>query len=92
MLVETKFGNFEIIKNHRESFELQPFEDRYVPQVFNRYDYIVGDVSSGILRLKGFFGNEKNSKSYLTIPDYLSETCHYNVSYYILKRVKKEKR
>lgn len=88
MIVETEKGKFEIIKEEREAFDKEKFEERYIEECFDKYDYIVGDVSSGLLRIKGF--TEKQGKnSYKFIPDYLSESCAYNCAFYILKRVKK---
>jgi len=91
MIVETKFGTFEIIKDYRETFNLEMFNERYVDVAFDRYTYIVGDLSSEKLRLKGFNTDPKSTNGYKRIPDYLNESCNYNCGYYILKRVKKEK-
>lgn len=90
MIVETEHGKFDLIKNYREAFDVVNFNARYVDVTFKQYDYIVGDVSSGILRLKGFRDNEKGKTSYRLIPDYLNDSCNYNVPYYILKRIKEE--
>ena len=92
MIVETEHGKFDLIKNYRDAFDPQAFNERYVDVSFKQYDYIVGDVSSGILRLKGFGDNEKGKTSYNFIPDYLNDSCNYNTPYYILKRIKGETR
>lgn len=89
MLVETQHGLFDLIKDYRDAFDIIQFNERYIHISFKQYDYIVGDVSSGILRLKGFRDNEKGKTSYNLIPDYLNESCNYNSPYFILKRVKK---
>lgn len=86
--IDTEFGPFELIKNHREGFDLQDFNSKYIGELFDQYDYLVGDISSGILRLKGFKGDDNLINGYKTIPDYLNESCNYNISYYILKRIK----
>ncbi|MGI6782501.1 MAG: YutD-like domain-containing protein [Acholeplasmataceae bacterium] len=90
VIVETEHGKFDLIKNYRDAFDPQAFNERYVDVSFKQYDYIVGDVSSGILRLKGFGDNEKGKTSYKLIPDYLNDSCNYNTPYYILKRIKGE--
>lgn len=87
-MIETKYGNFELVKNYKEAFDIVKFEDKYLTDVFQPYMYIVGDVSSEKLRLKGFTGDAKGKNGYKTIPDYLSESCNPNCPYYILKRVK----
>ncbi len=88
MIIETKKGNFTLLKNVKEAFEKTKFEEKYIEECFDRYDYIVGDISSEILRLKGFDSSNKGNKSYKCIPDYLYESCAFNCAYYILKREK----
>ena len=90
MTIKTEFGEFELIKNYREAFNLEQFILRYVDVAFDRYTYLVGDVSSTILRIKGFSKDDQGANSYKLIPDYLNESCSKNCAYYILKRIKKE--
>lgn len=90
MIVETEHGKFDLIKNYRDAFDVTSFNARYVDAIFKQYDFIVGDVSSGVLRLKGFRDNEKGKTSYHLIPDYLNDSCNYNVAHFILKRIKEE--
>lgn len=87
-MVETKFGNFEIVKNERDAFDLVKFEDKYLPEYFDKYPFIVGDLADDILRLKGFSYDNKASNYFHNIPEYLVEGCSYNCKYYILKRIK----
>lgn len=86
MIIETEYGQFEVIKDYREAFNLEMFTERYVPVAFDKYLYIVGDVSSEKLRLRGFSKDPKSTNGYTRIPDYLNESCSYNCAYYILKR------
>ncbi|CCV63686.1 conserved hypothetical protein (DUF1027) [Alteracholeplasma palmae J233] len=88
MIVETKVGNFELIKDHKEAFNLEQFEEKYVDVAFDRYVYLVGDVAAGILRIKGFSQDPKGTNGYKKIPDYLNESCNRNCAYFILKRTK----
>jgi len=88
MLVETKFGNYELLQNEREAFDLAKFESKYLPEYFDKYQYLVGDLSDDILRLKGFSNDKKSPVYFHYIPEYLTESCSYNCRYYILKRVK----
>jgi len=88
MIVETEFGKFEILKDYREAFDLVKFQERYVDVAFDKYAYIVGDMSSEMLRLKGFNTDSKSKNGYKRIPDYLNESCSFNCAYYILKRIK----
>jgi len=91
MLIDTEFGQFELVKNHREAFDLLKFQERYVDVAFDRYTYLVGDMSSEKLRIKGFNSDPKSPNGYKRIPDYLNESCNMNCAYYILKRVKPQK-
>lgn len=90
MIINTQFGDFELIKNYREAFDLEKFESRYVDVTFDKYTYIVGDVSSELLRLKGFSKQDNSENSYKKIPDYLNESCQVNCAHFILKRVLKK--
>jgi len=87
MIIETKKGPYAIIKNIRDAFDIVAFEERYIEECFDRYEYLVGDVSSGILRIKGFNSNSAES-NIRSIPDYLNESCAYGCPYYILQRIK----
>ena len=81
-MLETKHGEFELIKNFREAFVMDDFNNRYV-DVFNVYKYVVGDYSAGMLRFKGF-----TEGNHHTIPDYIIESCAPNCAYYILMNPK----
>ena len=89
-MIETKFGNFEIIKNERDAFDIVKFEDKYLPEYFDKYPFIVGDLADDILRLKGFGYDSKANNYFHNIPEYLVEGCAYNCKYYILKRLKED--
>ena len=88
MIIETNIGKFELIKNHKEAFDQTKFEEKYVDVAFDRYTYLVGDISADILRIKGFASDPKSVNSFKKIPDYLTESCNMNCAYFILKRVK----
>ncbi len=88
MIIETKFGNFDLLKNERDAFDIVKFEARYLPEYFDKYAYIVGDIADDILRLKGFSLDSKSNKYFHYIPEYITESCAYNCKYYILKRIK----
>ena len=87
MMIETEFGDFELVKDYKEAFNLEMFIERYVPVAFNKYTYIVGDVSAEKLRLRGFNKDPKSPNGFTRIPDYLNESCNFNCAYFILKRV-----
>ena len=86
-MLKIKGRNFAILKEYRESFDLEDIENKYIEEIFDKYEYIVGDYSAGLLRIKGFYHNNKDD-NYKHIPDYLNESCAYGCPFYILKRVK----
>lgn len=88
-IVETTVGIYELIKNHKDAFDIVKFQERYVEEIYDKYDYIIGDVSSEMLRLKGFYKDLEKGQNYKEIPIYLNETCNYNTAYFILKRTEK---
>lgn len=82
---------YHIVANVRDALDVEMLRNKYDPYL-DQYDYIVGDVSSEHLRLKGFY--EKTSryaidKKALTIVDYLTEYCNPGIPYFILERVEK---
>ena len=76
MIIETIFGQFELLNNNKEAFDILKFQERYVKEVYDKYDYIIGDISSDMLRLKGFYSDTKRT-NYKEIPIYLNESCNY---------------
>lgn len=90
MIIETKFGKFELLRNERDAFDIVKFEAKYLPEYFDKYAYLVGDIADDILRLKGFALDSKSNNYFHYIPEYITESCAYNCKYYILKRIKQK--
>lgn len=86
-IIESTVGTFELKNNHKDVFDIVKFQERYVSEVYDKYEYIIGDVSSEMLRLKGFYADLNKKGNVKEIPAYLNETCNYNTGYYILKRI-----
>ncbi len=80
-------GQFIILRNYRDAFNLEKFADKYLEEYFDKYNYIVGDISSSILRLKGFSENPKSPNYYAKIDEYLDSSCAYGCPFYVLKRI-----
>ena len=78
-MVETASGLFELIKDDKDSFVVADFDKRYV-EYLGKYEFLVGDYSQGLLRLKGF---QKKDAKY--IPDYVNEFCALDQQYYVLR-------
>ena len=90
MLIVTKKGRYKLDSNYRDAFQLEAFESKYIEECFDRYTYIVGDISSGILRLKGFDTNPQSKNYFGFIEDYLTVSCALGCPYYILKRIQSD--
>ncbi len=91
MLIDSKKGQYIVESNYRDAFRLDVFEEKYIEECFDKYLYIVGDISSGILRLKGFDSNPKSKNYFGFIEDYLELSCAMGCPYYILKRIQSDK-
>lgn len=90
MVIKTDKGMYQIQMNHRDAFDKVAFCEKYIEECMDKYEYIVGDISSGVLRLKGFDTNPKSKSYYGFIEDYLEVSCVFGCAYYILKRIKTE--
>ncbi|MDE5715914.1 MAG: YutD family protein [Anaeroplasmataceae bacterium] len=90
MLIECRKGRYKLESNYRDAFKLEEFEEKYIEECFDRYIYIVGDISSGILRLKGFDTNPKSKNYFGFMEDYLDGSCAIGCPYYILKRIQSD--
>ena len=59
--IEVENNKYELINNYKDGFDLNEFTSHYT-DFFSDYDYIVGDIAYGKLRLKGFY-EETNKKA-----------------------------
>lgn len=78
---------YSIIVNERDALDLDTLRKKYDPYL-DQYDYLVGDVSSEHLRLKGFYKDAARTsidKKEMSIVDYLTEYCNPGGPYFILK-------
>lgn len=90
MVFKCAKGMFELKKNYREAFNLEAFVGKYLEEYFDKDMYIVGDISSEILRLKGFNTDPKSENYFGFIEDYLEISCAFGCPYYILRRIRNE--
>mgnify|MGYP004457297327 CR=1 FL=1 len=90
MLFKCIKGMFQLQENYRDAFDLEMFVSKYIEECFDRYPYLVGDISSGILRLKGFENNPKSDSYIGNVRGYLETSCSFGCPYYIIKRVKSD--
>lgn len=80
---------YEVIKNYRDAFHEEEFLSKCTDYFYD-YDYIVGDIAYGKLRLKGFYDpkNKKVNKinNYKNLEKYLKENCAVDCKYFIVKK------
>lgn len=78
---------YEIIANVKDALDIEMLKEKYDPYL-DQYDYLVGDVSSEQLRLKGFYDENDRvaiDKKANAIVDYLEEYCNPGSAYFILR-------
>ena len=86
---------YEIIKNYKDAFNEEELMNKCTDYFYD-YDYIVGDIAYGKMRLKGFY-DSKNKKvnkinDYKNVDKYLNDDCARDCRHFILKKgVKDEK-
>ena len=90
MDIEVNNNKYELIKNYKDAFDKEEFLSKCT-EYFYDYDYIVGDIAYGKLRLKGFY-NEKSKKvnkinNYKNINVYLNNYCAPDCKHYIIKKI-----
>ncbi len=90
MVIKTSKGMFQVIKNTKNAFDLSTFENKYIEECFDMYPYIVGDISSNILRLKGFSEDSQAPNYYKNIEEYIFDSCAFRCPVFVLKRINTE--
>ncbi|HEY0222152.1 MAG TPA: YutD family protein [Lactovum miscens] len=88
-LIKIGGKSFRLIKNYKGGFDGIALGQRY-GHVFDKFDYIVGDWGHELLRLRGFYENDKNDievdERIDHLADYLQEYCAFGAKYFILHR------
>jgi len=90
MEFKIKTIKFKLIENHKECFEQEAFEERYA-HVLDKYDYILGDYSAEMLRLKGFYKDDTKLNTeykFKNIKRFLNNSCAFDCPYFLIKKVK----
>jgi len=90
MNIEVNNQKYELIKNYKEAFEEEEFLSKCTDYFYD-YDYIVGDIAYGKLRLKGFY-DEKSKKenkinNFKNVNDYIKQYCANDCKHFILKKI-----
>lgn len=85
---------YRIVINKRDALDTDMLREKYDPYL-DQYDYLVGDISSEHLRLKGFYNDFVKTtidRKKSTIADYLTEYCNPGSPYFILESVMQSQR
>ncbi len=90
--IEVNNNTYELIKNYRDAFNEEEFLSHFTDYFYD-YDYVVGDIAYGKLRLKGFY-DSKNKKAkkindYKNVDKYLKEMCANECKHFIVQKIKK---
>lgn len=78
---------YQVVVDKAAALDIEQLRRKYDPYL-DQYDFIVGDVSSGHLRLKGFYQDNVPTaldRKKQTIADYLLEYCNPGGPYFILQ-------
>ena len=90
MIIKNEKGMYFVERNYRDAYNEEQFIEKYIEECYDKYPYLVGDVSSGILRLKGFNNDPKGPDYIGNVDDYLETSCAIGCAYYLLKRLKSD--
>ena len=90
MNIEVNNNEYELIKNYKDAFDKEEFLSKCTDYFYD-YDYIVGDIAYGKLRLKGFY-DEKSKKvkkinNFKNVEEYLINYCANDCKHYIVKKI-----
>ena len=92
-MIEVNNIKYEIIKNYKDAFDKDEFIERCT-DYFNDYNYIVGDIAYGKLRLKGFYDSKnkkaKDLNNFKNLDSYIKNNCAVDCKYFVLKRSNNE--
>lgn len=78
---------YQIVVNKQEAINLDVLRKKYDPYL-DKYDFLVGDVSSDHLRLRGFYKDNVQTaidRKQCAIADYLMEFCNPGGPYFVLQ-------
>lgn len=91
--IEINNNKYNLIKNYKDAFEEETVLSMFTDYFYD-YDYVVGDIAYGKLRLKGFY-DENNKKvkainNYKFLDKYLKNNCAVDCKYFILQKERSE--
>lgn len=90
MDIEVNNKKYELITDYKDAFDKEEFLSKCTDYFYD-YDYIVGDIAYGKLRLKGFY-DEKSKKvkkinNFKNLDSYLKNYCANDCKYFVIKKI-----
>ncbi len=73
--------SYTLVKNHKIDDWEELLMTRYVA-LFDKYEYIIGDLSANVLRITGFYSKDFEKKS----KHHIKKRCAYDAPYFIIKK------
>ena len=81
---------YQVLNNYKDAINIEELEE--ITEYFDDFDYIVGDIAYGKLRLKGF--NSKTNKNFKElndvdkVNDYIKNNCAYGCRWFMISEIK----
>lgn len=82
---------YQVLNNYRDAINIEEIESK-LTEYFDNFDFIVGDIAYGKLRLKGF--NDKTNKNFKDfndvskVEDYIKNNCAYGCRWFMISEIK----
>lgn len=90
-VIEVNKEKYQVIHNYKDAIDIAQLQDM-ITDYFDDFDYIVGDIAYGKLRLKGF--NSKTNKNFKDmndvdkVEDYIKNNCAYGCRWFMISKIK----
>ena len=89
--IEVNKKKYQVLQNHKDALNIEDLTEK-LTDYFDDFDYIVGDIAYGKLRLKGF--NSKTNKNFKpyndvdTVNEYIENNCAYGCKWFMISEIK----
>lgn len=87
MLISSTKGLYQLLINVKDAYNTEIFENLYIEECFDKYTYILGDLSDSLTRLKGFSRKLNEDDVLQEVRQYLKESCVFRCPYFLVKRL-----
>ena len=90
-VIEVNGKKYQVMNNYKDAIDIEELSSK-LTDYFDSFDYIVGDIAYGKLRLKGF--NSRTNKNFKPINDvdkveeYINNNCAYGCRWFMISEIK----